>query len=269
MKNLFKYFLYLVLLSLVSANAYALPNNEKKKNESEDLVTQIVPQAQVEIVEVDAIKDLEAPVTLEEKFSYAYSYLLYLSTLSQNLDINAQYYAKGAIDAAEGKALYSEKEIVEIIQEMQQEMLSRAQKQQELEAKQNLELAESFLEENMKNEEVIQTQSGLQYKIIEKGEGIHPNISDKVVVKYKIYSMDDILLLDSEGDTTFSLDTLVPGFVEGIQLMNVGSKYRFYVHPKLAYGMDGTNDIPPNSLLIFDVELIDILNDPISLAMTK
>lgn len=269
MKSFSKIYLILLILSFVCVNLFALPNNEKKNEDEDELVTQIVPNQKVEVVKVDAIKDLEEPKTLEDKFSYAYSYLLYLSTLSQNLDINAEYYAKGAIDAAEGNALFSEQEIVEIIQQMQQEMLSRAQKQQEQEAQENLKKAEEFLTKNANNEDVIETESGLQYKVIKEGSGDHPTDQDQVVVSYQIYSLNEDLLLDSDGDTKFSLDKLVPGFIEGIELMNVGAKYRFYVHPKLAYGMDGTNAIPPNSLLIFDVELKQIVSDPISLAKTN
>ena len=267
MKNYPKYFFTFILFLVVGANLYAVPNIEKKKDISDDLVTQISPSADVEIVEVDAIKDLEDPQTLEDKFSYAYSYLLYLSTLSQNLDINPEYYAKGAIDAAEGKALFSEQEIVEIIQEMQQQMLSRAQQQQEKEASENLQKAEEFLAENAQKTDIVVTESGLQYKIIEKGTGAHPTESDKVVVNYQIYTQDENLLVKSEENSKFALNSLVPGFIEGIKLMNVGAKYRFYVHPTLAYGMEGTDSIPPNSLLIFDVELKQIINDPISLAL--
>lgn len=269
MKNYSKSLITLVVLVFVCTTVYALPNAEKKKEEKEELITQIIPNSEIKIVEVDAIKDLDYPTSLEDKFSYAYSYLLYLSTLSQNLDINAEYYAKGAIDAAEGKALFNEQEIVEIIQMMQQQMLSRAQQQKELEAATNLEKAEEFLKANEKNKDVHETDSGLQYKVMREGSGKSPTIKDNVVVQYQIYSQDLVLLLDSDGETKFSLDALVPGFVEGIKLMKAGAKYRFYVHPQLAYGMDGTNDIPPNSLLIFDVELKQIINDPISLANGK
>ncbi len=269
MKNYSKFFFSLLLFSLVCTSVYALPNTEKKKEDREELITQIVPKSNVEVVKVDAIKDLEDPVSLEDKFSYAYSYLLYLSTLSQNIDINAEYYAKGAIDAAEGKALFSDQEIVQIIQDMQQSMLSKAEEQQKKEANENLIKAEDFLNENSEKEGVIITDSGLQYKILTQGTGKNPSINDVVVVEYQIYSQNEELLLSSQGDTKFSLNSLVPGFIEGIELMNVGSKYRFFVHPKLAYGMEGTNDIPPNSLLIFDVKLKQIISDPISLTNNK
>jgi FKBP-type peptidyl-prolyl cis-trans isomerase len=263
-KKFSKYFFAVSFFFLVCANLYALPNSEKKKEESESLIDQIAPSSNIEVVEVDVIKDLPNPISLEDKFSYAYSYLLYLSTLSQNLEINPEYYAKGAIDAAEGKALFSEQEIVEIIQEMQQQMLSRAQEQLELEAKQNLEKAENFLAENIKKSDVIETDSGLQYTIMQEGNGKHPTSNDEVVVNYQIYTQDEQLLVKSDKNIKFELNSLVPGFVEGIELMNVGSKYRFFVHPTLAYGMEGTSEIPPNSLLIFDVELIQIIDDPIS-----
>lgn len=265
MKNSYKVSFYLFLLILLCSNVYAFPTSERNNEDNKSLISKIIPVAkEVESVEVSTIIELDEPQTLEEKFSYAYSYLLYLSTLNQDLDIDVKYYAKGAIDAAEGKALYTEEEIVEIIQEMQQEMLSNALKQQEEIAKMNLEEAENFLETNLLNENIIETESGLQYKVILDSKGLKPEIEDKVVIKYKIYSMDNKLLLESDGDTTFNLKSLVPGFIEGISLMNEGSKYRFFVHPKLAYGMDGTEDIPPNTLLIFDVELVEILNDPIS-----
>jgi FKBP-type peptidyl-prolyl cis-trans isomerase len=254
-------------VALICSNAYALPNTEKKKEERAEFITQIDPKSEIKVIEVDTIKDLDNPKSLEDKFSYAYSYLLYLSTLSQNLDINAEYYAKGAIDAAEGKALFNEQEIVEIIQEMQQQMLNRAQKLQQIEADNNLEKAEEFLVENAKNKEVFETGSGLQYRVIREGLGKPPTVEDRVVVQYQIYTQDEVLLLKSDGAKNFELDSLVPGFIEGIELMNAGAKYRFFVHPRLAYGMEGTNDIPPNSLLIFDVELKQILNDPISLAI--
>lgn len=261
-KYCYKFSFYLFFLLLSCANIYAFPNIERNKEESESLVSQIIPTAkEVEVVEVATIKDLENPKTLEEKFSYAYSYLLYLSTLSQNLDIDVKYYAKGAMDAAEGKALYSQDEIMQIIQEMQQEMLSKAILQQEEIAKENLRIAEEFLEVNSQNDGIIQTESGLQFKILTAGEGINPKVEDKVVVRYQIYTMVEQLLLESEEDTTIELYSLVPGFVEGISLMNKGAKYRFFVHPKLAYGKEGTDEIPPNTLLIFDVELIDILDN--------
>lgn len=266
MKNSYKFSFYLFLLFLLCSDLYAFPTSERNNEDSKSFISRIVPVAkEVESVEVEVatIKELDEPQTLEEKFSYAYSYLLYLSTLNQDLDIDVKYYAKGAIDAAEGKALYTEDEIVDIIQEMQQEMLSNALKQQEELAKKSLEQAENFLENNLTNEDIFQTESGLQYKVIIAGKGLNPKIEDKVIIRYQIYSIDNILLLESDGETTFDLEALVPGFVEGISLMNEGSKYRFYVHPKLAYGMEGTEEIPPNTLLIFDVELDKILNDPI------
>ncbi len=261
MKIFSKYFFTLFVILLVGANIYALPNIEKKKELSGELFNQITPSPAYNTIDIESITNLKSPETLEEKFSYAYSYLLYLSSINEYIKINPEYYAKGAIDAAEGNSLFTDKEISKIFEEMQQQMLYVAQQQQEEEELNNLLRAEEFLKENLKNENVFETDSGLQYKVVRIGSGDYPTINDQVVVNYEIYNQDEVLLMKKESDSNFYLDLLVPEFVEGITLMNMGSKYRFFVHPKLTSSMEETYNLPPNSLLIFDVELVEIIKD--------
>ena len=129
-------------------------------------------------------------------------------------------------------------------------------------AAENLEAGRAFLAENAEDPEVVTTDSGLQYKVLQEGTGEqHPKATDKVTVHYH-GTLIDGRVFDSSVDrgepASFPLNRVIPGWTEGVQLMNVGSKYRFYIPYNLAYGENGTGSIPPFSTLIFDVELISI-----------
>lgn len=123
--------------------------------------------------------------------------------------------------------------------------------------------ATAFLEKNAKANGVLTTPSGLQYKILRAGNGPKPMVSDVVLVQYE-GRLSDGTVFDSSYErrqpAAFPLQGLIPGWTEGIQLMPVGSKFRFWIPPQLAYGEQGAGDgvIPPNALLEFDVELLEI-----------
>mgnify|MGYP006107383303 CR=1 FL=1 len=108
---------------------------------------------------------------------------------------------------------------------------------------------------------MITTDSGLQYEIIKMGDGDKPEAADKVTVHYK-GTLEDGTVFDSSydrGETiTFGLKQVIPGWTEGLQLMPVGSKFKFIIPPKLGYGSRDLGSIPPNSTLIFEVELFEI-----------
>ncbi len=108
---------------------------------------------------------------------------------------------------------------------------------------------------------MITTESGLQYEVIEEGDGAKPTRRDQVTVHYK-GELTDGTVFDSSYDrgqpATFPLNRVIPGWTEGLQLMRVGAKYKFYIPPDLGYGSRGTGSIPPNSALIFQVELLRI-----------
>lgn len=125
----------------------------------------------------------------------------------------------------------------------------------------NLEAGIIFLEENGKKEGIISTESGLQYEVISEGTGVKPDESSTVTVLYE-GSLIDGTVFESSFETnepvTFPLNGVIPGWTEGVQLMSVGSTYRFYIPSNLAYGPRDTGPIPGNSVLIFRIELLEV-----------
>lgn len=136
-----------------------------------------------------------------------------------------------------------------------------------LEAKQR-EIAEQagkqFLEENGKRVEVKTTASGLQYEVLEQGVGAKPSASDQVKVHYTGRLLDGTVFdssVERGTPATFGVTQVIPGWVEALQLMNAGSKWRLFIPSNLAYGPNGVPGSPigPNSTLIFDVELLEVI----------
>ena len=130
-------------------------------------------------------------------------------------------------------------------------------------AKANLAEGQKFLAENKTKEGVQTTASGLQYKVLTMGDGAKPVATDTVKVHYSGTLLDGTEFDSSYARNepiSFALDRVISGWTEGVQLMPIGSKFIFYIAPELAYGEAGGGPIPPNSALIFEVELLDIEN---------
>ena len=123
-------------------------------------------------------------------------------------------------------------------------------------------LGREFLAENAKNDSVVQTESGLQYMVLKEGTGAKPGPTDIVTVHYTGKLLDGTVFDSSveRGEpATFTLDKVIPGWTEGLQLMSEGSEYRLFIPSELAYGSKGAGDkILPNATLIFDVQLIKV-----------
>ncbi len=121
---------------------------------------------------------------------------------------------------------------------------------------------QAFLAENAKRPEVQVTESGLQYEVIKAGEGVIPSHSDKVRVHYH-GTFTDGKVFDSSVQrgqpAEFPVGGVIPGWVEALQLMPVGSKWKLFIPQELAYGARGAGSIPPYSTLVFEVELLDVL----------
>jgi len=120
--------------------------------------------------------------------------------------------------------------------------------------------AEAFLAENTKKENIVTTASGLQYEILTEGKGPSPSATTNVTVHYQGTTLDGKEFDSSYSrnePATFPLNRVIAGWTEGLQLMNIGAKYRFFIPSELAYGQNGAGaDIGPNAALIFEVELL-------------
>jgi len=128
--------------------------------------------------------------------------------------------------------------------------------------KENQALGKAFLETNAKEQGVKATSSGLQYKVLQVGTGsVHPKASDTVKVHYHGTLMNGVVFdssVERGQPISFGLHQVIKGWTEGVQLMVVGEKTRFFIPADLAYGNRGAGKIPPGATLIFDVELLAI-----------
>jgi len=114
----------------------------------------------------------------------------------------------------------------------------------------------SYLARNASADGVVTTESGLQYKVLEEGNGASPTPADVALVGYKGTLLDGTVF-DENPQTAMPVDGVVPGFSEGLQKMKKGGKYRLWIPPQLGYGAQAAGPIPANSVLVFDVELHD------------
>lgn len=150
-----------------------------------------------------------------------------------------------------------------LMQNFQQEIAANQQARQEEEAAGNIEEGNEFLEENAQKEDVQVTESGLQYRVIEEGTGEQPSAEDEVEVHYRgtLLSGEEFDSSYERGEpASFPLNRVIPGWTEGVQLMREGATYEFFVPSELGYGNNPPpgSSIEPGSVLIFEVELIDI-----------
>lgn len=165
---------------------------------------------------------------------------------------------EGIQDSMAGKLQLDQKDLMAAFQELNQKL----QAEQAAFASENAKKCEAFLAENAKKEGVVVTPSGLQYEVLTEGEGASPAEQDIVKVHYHGTLIDGTVFDSSvqRGQPAqFGVNQVIKGWVEALQLMKVGSKYRLTIPANLAYGDNGAGSIPPASALIFEVELLDIV----------
>lgn len=174
-------------------------------------------------------------------------------------DLDPQAVALGIEDAlADREARVKDEELIEAFAALQ----ARVDEQMAARQAENVAAGEKFLEENGKREGVITTESGLQYEVLKKAEGTKPTVEDVVTVHYT-GSLTDGSVFDSSVERGAPIDLpvggVIQGWVEGLQLMNVGEKYKLYIPSDLAYGDQSPSPlIPPSSVLVFELELLGI-----------
>ncbi len=196
-------------------------------------------------------------MTQEEKISYALGANIGESFKQQGIEVVMDQFIKGFNDGKSGQNKFTQAEMEQIFNEFQKMM---QQKQMSMVDEEKAKGA-AFLAENKKKEGVIETPSGLQYKVVKMGTGAKPSATDKVKVHYHGTLLDGTVFDSSvqRGEPiTFGLNQVIAGWTEGVQLMPVGSKFIFYIPSNLAYGDRAAGSIKPGSTLIFEVELLDI-----------
>ena len=179
-------------------------------------------------------------------------------------ELNIDDFAQAVKDVLGGNELkIKSSEAQQIVQEFFAEQEQKINKQRQEAGKMAKEAGEKYLAENAKKDGIITLPSGLQYQVLKEGNGKKPSAKDSVKCHYEGFLIDGTVFDSSvqRGEpAVFGLQQVIAGWTEGLQLMQEGAKYRFFIPYRLAYGEGGAgSSIPPYAALIFDVELIQVM----------
>ena len=209
-------------------------------------------------------QEAETLDTVEKRYSYSIGVFLgeqLLNQVGQEIGIDLPIMVKGmSALILKQELLLEEDEMNQAIQAIQMRELERAAEQSKLNAEASL----AYLEDNKKKEGVIVTDSGLQYSIINSGDsaGITAELDDTVIVHYQGTLINGTVFDSSYGrgePASFPLQSIIPGWIEVLQLMRPGDKWSIALPPELAYGEKGTGQsIGSNEVLLFDIELLEV-----------
>ena len=194
--------------------------------------------------------------TLNDSASYAIGYSLASFYKQQGVsNLNTSLVTKAINDVLGNKPALCDDYTANSI------VTSYLNKLQDAKSKPTIESGKEFLERNKTRAGIKTTASGLQYEVMKEGTGIRPSGADSVTVHYKGMFIDGTPFessYDRGEPITFTLNRVIAGWTEGLQLMNVGSKYKLYIPHTLAYGSHDNGLIPGGSTLVFEVELLDV-----------
>ncbi|EKO3470662.1 FKBP-type peptidyl-prolyl cis-trans isomerase [Vibrio fluvialis] len=206
----------------------------------------------------------------DDKAAYAIgvSFANYLSSSIEKpseigINLNKDMVLQGIQHVFAGKAEMTEEETRAALEALDKRVAEKMKAQAAEKAAANKKAGDEFRAEFEKQEGVKKTSTGLLYQVLTPAQGDSPKDTDTVQVHYK-GTLTDGTQFDSSYDrgepATFPLNRVIPGWTEGVQMMQVGSKYKFVIPPELAYGEQDTPTIPANSTLVFEVELLKIDN---------
>ncbi len=178
-------------------------------------------------------------------------------------DLNIKEFAAAIDDVLKGKELkMSHRDAQVVVQDYFRKQEEKLEAERRAQGKVAKEAGEKYLADNAKREGIVTLPSGLQYQVLREGNGRKPKATDQVKCHYEGFLIDGTVFDSSvqRGEpATFGLDQVITGWTEGLQLMQEGAKYRFFIPYRLGYGERGAGaSIPPFSALIFDVELIEV-----------
>lgn len=197
------------------------------------------------------------PHSFNDSASYAIGRDIYNQWAQQQLGINGVMAGQAMKDCAEGHSTWTDHMARPLLQRFQQEF----ERKQRAGVQDNIDAGQKYLEQISLNKSVYTTESGLKYRMVKEGNGKKPKITDRVKVHYTGTLIDGTTFDSSveRGEPiTFALNQVIPGWTEGLQLMDEGSKYMLYIPYNLGYGEQQAGIIPPGSTLIFEVELLEI-----------
>ena len=216
-------------------------------------------------------EEVTAPVLDTEIQKQAYGLGVSIgSYMQRNLDehdklglgLDKELIVRGFVDSINDKAVIEKEEVQALLTNLEATMKAKQQEISVLAAKESLDFGLKFLKQNATKEGVQVTESGIQYSVLTEGEGAKPVATDTVKVHYKgtFLSGDTFDSSYDRGEpAVFPLNRVIRGWTEGVQLMSVGSKFKFTIPSDLAYGPKGNPPrIPGNSVLQFEIELLEI-----------
>lgn len=197
-----------------------------------------------------------------QRASYAIGADIATNLKRQDLDLDAKALAAGLADAFAGKPALAEAELRQALEEFRTQLTAKMEARDKATAEKNVKEGDEFLAKNGKLEGVKTTASGLQYKVVKSGTGKTPKATDTVKVHYHGTLIDGTVFDSSveRGDpVSFQVGGVIPGWVEALQLMKEGDKWKLFIPAKLAYGNRSPGGgISPGSTLLFDVELLSV-----------
>jgi FKBP-type peptidyl-prolyl cis-trans isomerase FklB len=207
----------------------------------------------------------EAPGILDEndRISYSLGYQIGGDFKRQGTDLKSDLVVQGIQDALKGdKPRMAPEEMKKTLVELKRKVTATQQEERKMVAEKSRAEGETFLAENAKKEGVVTLPSGLEYKILKEGTGASPQATDNVTVHYRGTLIDGTEFDSSHKrnqPAIFRVNGVIRGWTEALQMMKPGAKWQLFIPAKLAYGERGTGSaIPPNSALIFEVELLKV-----------
>jgi FKBP-type peptidyl-prolyl cis-trans isomerase len=223
-------------------------------------------QACDQAAQEDGAKAGAAEVTLDtpnKRLSYGVALGLGRNMASDGMEMDIDAFTLGLRDAFSGaEQRLSQEEIQAEMVAFQEKLQAEQEAERSAQASSNAEAAEAFLAENAQREGVVTTDSGLQYEILEAGDGVTPGPEDTVEVHYRGTLLDGTEFDSSykRGEpVTFGVGQVIAGWTEALQMMPAGSKWKLFIPPELAYGAGGAGQvIGPNAALTFEVELLSV-----------
>ena len=202
------------------------------------------------------------PKDENDRIGYSIGYQIGGDFKRQGVEIRPELIVKGIQDALAGaEPLMAPEEMKRTLVEMKRKIVAAQQEERKKPGEKNLAEGKAFLAGNAKKEGVVTLPSGLQYKVLKDGEGVSPGAADNVTVHYRGTLIDGTEFDSSYGrgnPATFRVNAVIPGWTEALRKMKAGARWQLFIPSHLGYGERSSGRIPPNSTLIFEVELISV-----------